>query len=153
MPRPPIRQDAADERLRLLLPRVVGELHPRRLARSKLHEARRLIVEDDLKLMDLVETLQAGNELLLGGGERRAFHTAGAVEDVDESAPFTLHAKDLRTGLSAATLADGQPFSRKREGPRAGGELTGERRRFPKAGSGGELGAGRFRLLGRIGKR
>ena len=49
----------------------------------------------------LFERFQAFDELLLGGGERCAFHAARAIEHVDELRADALHAEHADAGLAA----------------------------------------------------
>ena len=78
------RRNAADKAGRQTLARLVGKNHPRRSAAKLGHELRLLVIEDDLKLMHALQTLQTGDQLPFCGQQRAAFHARGPIEDIDE---------------------------------------------------------------------
>ena len=60
----------------------------------------------------LDERLEALDELLLGGRERRAFHAARAVEDVDELRAFAFDAEHADARLPVARRTVVAAFAR-----------------------------------------
>ena len=83
---------------------VVSKQHAGRLRIIRIEDSRLVIVEDDLELMDLVEILQAGDQLGFGGADRPTLipvHAGGSVKDIDEFAADPLGTKHAGLGLVA----------------------------------------------------
>ena len=92
------------KRARQLLVAVGGERDPPTAA-AQVRVPHLLVEEDDVELMHARERLEALDELLLRGRQRRAFHAARAIEDVDEPRAFAFDAEHADARLAVAVVA------------------------------------------------
>src|SRR5262245_42005199 len=86
-------KNTADEIRSQPLARFIGKHHPRRATAKVRQHMRLLVVEDNLKLMNALQALEAADQLLFGRRQRRSFHARRAIKDIDEPRALTANAE------------------------------------------------------------